>query len=535
MTSTAAEEAAGPQGPPVLHRFTPRDILAGVSVALLLIPQALAYAELAGVPAHIGLYAAAAAPIAAAFAASSPYLQTGPGALSALLTLGALVQLAPTGTGEYVALAALLALMVGAMRLLVGVLRAGDVAYLMSRPVVMGFTSGAAVLIVASQLPGALGLAGVPGDGVMIRAWNALSSSGSWNLSAVGLAVVTIAVVRGGKRVHPLFPGVLAATALGLAFSLWSGYAGPVLGEIPRGLPAPSLALPWGSMPALVLPAVVIALIGFAEPAAIARTMAAEEREPWDPSREFISQGMANLASGLFGSFPVGGSFGRSAVNRMAGATSRWSGMVAGLCIVVFLPVAFVLAPLPVAILAGIIIAAVSRLVKIRELLSMAKESRLQAVIGVVTFSATILLSPRIDQAVVLGILFSIAVHAWREMQPHVKSWREGDELHIEPEGVLWFASTPELEQEVINLLAEHRDAERVVVHLSRLGRVDYTGALGLRELREDAERAGVAVTFTDVPTHARRIVDRVLGPPGVSPDAGSARPDRGEDSSGRG
>lgn len=507
-----------PAPPAFRHRFSGRDVAAGLSVTLLLIPQALAYAELAGVPPHIGLYAAAAAPLATAFFASSPYLQTGPTALTALLVLGALVPLASPATPEYVALAVLLALMVGVMRVGVGLLRAGDVAYLMSRPVLMGFTSGAAVLIVGSQLPGALGMSQVPGDRVLSRAWWALGHVSSWEAASVILTVVTVALIRGGRRVHSLFPGVLVATVGGLVWSRAAGYDGVTLGAVPTGLPTPSLDLPWTALPALLIPAAVIALVGFAEPASIARTYAAEDRQPWSPSREFFSQGMANLASGLAGAFPVGGSFARSGINRMAGATSRWSGAVTGLAVLAFLPFASVLAPLPRAVLSAIVIAAVASLVKVHELVRMWRHSRLQALVGFSTFGATIALSPRIDLAVLVGVILALGVHAWREMYPQLRSWTEGDTLHLQPEGVLWFGSAPEVEQAAFTLLARAGEVRRVEVHLGRLGRIDYTGALGLRDFREDARGAGVEVVFVDIPDHARRIMARVVDEPHDDP-----------------
>jgi SulP family sulfate permease len=493
------------------RRFSLRDVIAGVSVALLLIPQSMAYAELAGLPPHIGLYAAALPPIAAALAASSPYLQTGPVALTGLLTLGALLPLAPTGSPEYVALAILLALIVGVTRILVGVFRAGGVAYLMSQPVLLGFTSGAAILILSSQLPGALGVSGIPDGGVLERAVWSLARPESWETASIVLSAGTVVVILGGRRLHPLVPGVLIASAAGLAWSMATGYRGPTIGEVPRGFPTPTFDLPWTMLPSLLVPGIVIALVGFAEAASISRTFAAQDREPWDPNREFIGQGLANVASGLSGGLPVGASFSRSSINRFAGATSRWSGAVTGAVVLAFLPIAFVLAPLPRAILSAIVISTVASLVKIRPLLRLIRISPLQAMVGIATFAFTLLLAPRVDQAVLLGVVLALGVHAWREMQPDLDHWIEGDTLHIRPSGVLWFGSAPELEEEAFALLARDDGTTRIAFHLSALGRIDYTGALGLKQLQADAEAADIEVEFIDVPIHARRIMRKVL------------------------
>ena len=308
-------------------RPSPKDVIAGVGVALILIPQSMAYAELAGLPARHGLFAAALGPLAAAFFASSPYLQTGPVALTALLTLGALVPVAVPGSAEYVGFAALLALVVGIVRVLVGALRGGWVSYLMSRPMLDGFASGAAILIVCSQLPGAFSV-DASGDGVLSRALWAIRHPSDWEQGSSLLAMLTLLIVIGARRLNPLVPGVLIATVVGLSFSLATDYGGPRLGDVDAGLPDLSLALPWASLPALVLPGIVIALVGFAEAASISRIYATKERMRWNPDQEFIGQGAANIAAGLFGGFPVGGSFSRSSLNYLR---RWWAGSPFGL------------------------------------------------------------------------------------------------------------------------------------------------------------------------------------------------------------
>ncbi len=404
-------------------------MIAGVSVALVLIPQSLAYAELAGLPPYFGLYAAMLPPIAAAFFASSPYLQTGPVAMTSLLTFGALAVLAPPQSPEYIALAALLAIVVGVVRTFLGGIRVGWVAYMMSQPVLTGFTAAAAILIVASQLPTALGVE-ARGASLLARAWWALSHLSSWEVASVVLSLLTVALVLGGRRVHPLFPGVLVAVGLGIGYSILGGYGGSVVGQVPSGLPPFSLDLPWSALPNLAIPGVVIALVGFAEPAAISRIFAAQDRKPWSPDREFVSQGVANLAAGVSGAFPVGGSFSRSSVNRLAGGKTRWSGAVTGLVVLAFLPVAGVLAPLPRAILGAIVISAVVKLIAVGRLGRLIHFSLPQALIAWTTFAATLLLAPRIERAVLLGIGLAILVHLWRELAVHVGGRPCGYRVH---------------------------------------------------------------------------------------------------------
>lgn len=488
------------------HRFSVRDIIAGVSVALVAVPQALAYAELAGMPGANGLYAVALPLVAAAFFVSSPYLQTGPVATTALLTFGALVPLAAPMSESYVALAALLALVVGVVRVGVGLARAGWVSYLMSRPVLDGFMSGAAILIVVSQIPGGIGAA-APDGGVLSRALWAVTHPAAWETTSMALSVLTVVVIVGSRRLDPRVPGVLVAAVGGLLFSVFSGYEGPRLGAIPGSLPPLSLALPWAYLPRLVLPGTVIAMVGFAEAASISRTFASEDRERWDPNREFVSQGVANMVAGLSGGFPVGGSFARSSLSRLAGASSRWAGLVTGVSVLLFLPVAGVLAELPRAVLAGVVIAAVWSLFRPRELLRVWAFSRPQAVVGWSTFAMTLLLAPHVEHAVLLGVLMAGAVHLWRELTPEVEARREGDTLYLEVRGVLWFGSAPVLDDRILASLDGKVGVERVVIGCAGLGRIDMTGAQALTEMLDQLRGSGLTVDLTEIPEHAQRVL----------------------------
>ena len=485
------------------------DLVAGLSVAAVLVPQSLAYAQLAGMPAYRGLYAAALPPIAAALFASSPYLQTGPVALTALLTFGALSAQAPPGSDEYVALGVLLALVVGITRLAIGLLRAGVVAYLVSRPMLLGFLPAAAILIVASQLPAALGVTPTE-DGILKAAADALVHPGQWYWAAILLAVATGLLVGGGSRLHRLFPGVLVAVGLGLVVGSRS-YSGAEVGAIPNDIVDPVFHLPWSELPALLGAGVIIALVGFVEASSIARTFAAQERRRWDSDREFVGQGASNVVSALAGGFPVGGSFSRSALNRSAGAQTRWSGAVTGLVVLAFIPFASVLSSLPKAVLAGIVIAAVVPLVRPLPLVRLARYSRPQFAVGVITFALTLALSPHIERAVIAGVGLSIAVHLWRELQLEVPSWLEGDTLHLRPRGVLYFGTERRIEDAFLTLIADHPEARRLAVHLDGLGRIDTSGALALRAVLNDARKAGLEVEVLDVRPRWRQLVARVI------------------------
>ncbi len=392
----------------------PRDIVAGVTVALVLLPQSLAYAEIAGVPPAVGLAAGALPPLLAAVFASSPYLQTGPVALTSLLTFGALQGMEATGTTEYVALAALLALVVGVVRILLGLLRGGIVAYAMTESVVLGFTTGAAILIIGSQLPTMFGLE--RGDrGVLSGDWFTLTHPQLWSVTAIVSALLTIGFVISLRKVQPLFPGVLVVVIVAVMWSRLSNFEGATIGELPGGFVSLSFDLPWNQLGSVIVPGIIIALVGYAEPASIARTFATEEGTAWDSSKELVSQGIANVASAIAGGFPVGGSFSRSALNRVAGAKTAAAGGVTGAVILALQPLSPLLEPLPRAVLGAIVFVAVFKLVKIAELVSLIRTAPRHALVAWGTFAATLATAPKVERGVVIGIVLAAAMFAYEQ------------------------------------------------------------------------------------------------------------------------
>ena len=376
----------------------PSDLLAGVSVALVLIPQCLAYATIAGMPPHIGLYTSAIPLIVFAVFASSPYLQTGPVAMTSLLTLAGLTSAGLlAGSPEFVLAGALLALIAGVIRLVFGLLRFGWVAYLISDPVMIGFASGAAIIIMSSQFPKCVGLSNeVLKQGPITDAIWAVTRPGMWSWPDIALSLLTVFLMVGGRKLHRLFPGVLVAVVIGIVATMFFAYPGDTVGPVPKVLPTVNLDLPWAQTPSLMFAACIIAFVGFAEPSAIARVFANEDNAKWNPNREFFSSGLANIAASLTGGFPVGGSFSRSSVNRVSGAKTRWSGAITGVCVLAFLPFASILASLPLAVLGGIVLAAVYRLTKPRRMVRLWWRSPIQAALAWITFAATIIATPHI-------------------------------------------------------------------------------------------------------------------------------------------
>lgn len=259
----------------------------------------------------------------------------------------------------------------------------------------------------------------------------------------------------------------------------------------------------------MALGAAVIAIVGFAEPAAIARTFTPRGKY-WNADRELLAQGAANLVSGFMRGMPVGGSFSRSAVNQLAGARSRLSGAVAGIAVIGFFPFAFVLADLPLAVLAGIVIGASTSLLQLRQLVELWRYAKLQATTALVTFALTLVLAPRIDYAVVLGISLALFAHLYREAQLGVMIDREGSEVRINLEGVLWFGSMQALEKSLIRLESDLAGVERVVLDVSRIGRVDFSSLMPINDTQSRLKQTGVEVQVVGLHGRGEMVMGRI-------------------------
>ncbi len=416
------------------------------------------------------------------------------------------------GSDDYVGKAALLAIVVGVVRALLGLLHWGFIAYLMSQPVVGAFTVAAALLILASQIPSLLDAPGGSHSPV-VAAGRALSTPAEWDAVAMLVGLAMISIILLGRRWSLRFPGALLGGLAALLLSVLGVISISEVGAVPSGMPPLRLDLPWGDLPQLLLPGAVIALIGFAEAASISRRYATEDRETWDPDREFVGQGLANLAAGAFSGYPAGGSFSRSSLNRLSGAQTRWSGVLTGLIVLAFMPVASVLSDLPKAALAGLVVASVLPLIQLQPFVQAWRLSRPQFAVAALTFVATLAFAPRIERGVLVGVGLSLGVHLWRELDITVEAWLEQTTLHVRPQGVLYFGSAPALEAKVAALVATHDDVRSVVLHLERVGRLDATGALVLQSFAEHLQASGIALEVRGASTRAARMLDVVLGP----------------------
>jgi len=419
-------------------------------VALLLLPQAVAYASLAGVDAASGLVAAALAPLPAAALASSRYLQVGPCALMSFQTASALSAVTPqlaSGSAEYAAAAALLALLVSAVRLAFAAFGGGRLAEKVPHHVMEGFTlaSGYKYIIAASQLPALLGLTTASGGahaGALAGVAHVAAHTAQWSPHAAALSLATVALVLGARRLHPLCPGALLAAALGVGAQLSGAFGalGPVVG--PVTLPdlagasrvAALTALPWPLAPSLAAPAVAMAVAGFVESASVSRRFARADGTPWSGNAELASEGAAGLFATLGGgALPVGGSFSRTTLARTLGARSRTAGAVTGVVACAFLATpgaaSAALAPLPRAVLAALVTLAVAPLLLPPPSMQLQAfshdvpaDTRIAALTAWATTVATFAAQQRLEYGLLAGVLFAALPAAWRWLRAKLGS-----------------------------------------------------------------------------------------------------------------
>ena len=482
--------------------------MAGVTVAVVGIPQAIAYAELAGLPANRGLITAGVAAVLGALLGSSPSLQTGVTALASLLTFGVLAGRAPIGVERYIALASLLAIEAGLIRLVLRVRRLGRISYVLSQPVIVGLSTGAGVTIIASQVPAVLGVSGTSWDPIAsVVSVLQRPAAIQWPAALSAATVLVLLVVL--RRISRRIPAPLIALAIG------SYIASRFDGVAAISLERPVLGVSWSTLvpddvAVLFIPAVVMALIGFSEASAIARRYATQDRYRWDPDRELLGQGAASLGAGLVGGFPISGSFARTSLARLAGAKSRAAAVISGLVVLATVPFVPLLPPIPRPALAAVVMAAGFSLLDYEGMKRLLGIARLQFLVAAGTLIATLAFAPRVDLAVVAGVSLATAVHLFREEQLDVVTRRDGSVLRLEVQGVVFFASAPRLVEAITTNVAGG-GVERVELDLSGVGRIDISGALAMADALQDLADSQIDAHVLHVPPHAERIVRGLL------------------------
>lgn len=520
-----------------------QDLLAGLAVSLLAIPQSLAYAQLAGVPAYYGLYAAFIPSIVGILFGSSAILSTGPVALTSLLTAASVGHLAAVGSAEFISYVTLLSLLSGLFQVGLGLARAGVLLNLLSHPVLMGFINASALVIALSQLPALTGITVPKSDSFLLDTWHVLVRLDSMHPMSAAAGVLALVLLVGFKRLAPRWPGVLIMVAILTALSYFTGFAqrgGQVVGAIPAGLPSLSVpAMGWDAVVVLLPAAFVVALVSFMEAMSSCKVIAVRTRTRWDENQELVGQGLAKVAAAFCNSMPVSGSFSRSALNLASHAQTGFSGLfAAGFVLATLLFFTPLMVHLPKPALAAMIVMAVFNLFDFASLRNAWRANRDDGIAAVLTLLATLAFAPNIQNGILAGMLFSLGAFIYRRMVPAIVvvgfdergSLRDAA-LHPLPaqppnvaalrfDAALFFANAGFFEEAVLRLQREHPGLRTIVVDAHGINMVDASAVEMLRSLLRHLREVGIVLVFSGTKQRVLQVLERT----GLMQEIGPAR-----------
>lgn len=498
------------------------DVLAGLTTAVMLIPQGMAYAMLAGLPPIHGLYASIVPLALYALFGTSRQLAVGPVAMVSLLVATGVGALAGSNVEMFVSYAILLALMVGAMQLVMGVGRLGFLVNFLSHPVISGFTSAAALIIGFSQLKHLLGIPIPRSKHIHTIVHQAISHITEVDVVTLGIGVVSIALLIVLKRFRPNFPRALAVVVLGTLVVYVGGLhqAGvAIVGDVPAGLPSPQMPMMnFEAMKALFPIALTISLVAFMESISVAKAFASRHNYEVDANQELIGLGLANIGGAFFQGYPVTGGFSRTAVNASAGsktplASLITAGMVA-LALIFMTPLFYYL---PKAVLAAIIMVAVFGLVDLGEVKHLWKVKRSDLVLLGITFFAT--LSLGIEEGIGIGVATSLLWFVVRTTRPHfavlgqlpgttsyrnIKNHKRATShdgvLIIRMDAQFYFGNVTFLKERLKELIAERADTlHTIIIDASAMNQLDSSAAQALAELAAQCKKQSRGLLLANV------------------------------------
>lgn len=528
------------KNPFTIGRWLPRytwgklrgDLLAGLTVGVMLIPMGMAYAVLAGVPPIYGLYAGLVPPLVYAFFGTSRHLAVGPVAIDMLIVAAGVGVLAEGDGARYVALAIVLAALVGIMQIAMAAARLGFAVNFLSRPVIVGFTTAAPLIIGFSQLGNLLGIELPQTQYVHVLLWEAVQRIGGVNPISLAIGGGGIVLLLGLKAWKPLFPGALAVVVLGTLAAWRLGLEAEgveVVGAVPSGLPAPALPdAGWADVRALLPTVVTLALVQFMGVVSLGKVFAARFRYAINANRELFAIGAANVAGSLFQGIPASGSFSRSAVGVQAGARTPMAGIVAALLVgltLLFLTELF--RPLPIPALAAIIMVSAFGLIDVAEVRYLFRTKQRDGYVALFTFAATLLIG--IQEGILLGIAASVVALLFRLSRPRMAvlghlpgthSFRSLERAKdaVPIEGLLLlridagfsFANAGFIRDFI---LAESRPTDRrvraVVIDGSTINDLDTTAAEALLTTAEMLEARHIDLYFTGIKGYVRDVMRR--------------------------
>ncbi len=509
------------------------DLSAGITVGVMLIPQGMAYALIAGLPPVYGLYGAIVPQLIYVLFGTSRQLAVGPVAMDSLLVASGVGLMATEGTDTYIALAIMLAGTMGLIQVVLGLARMGFVTNLLSKPVISGFTSAAAIIIGLNQLKYLLGVDLEKTSKVYKILWNAIQALDQTHLVTLALGIGGIIIIKGAKKIHKSIPGALVAVVIGIivvyAFRLdQSGVS--IVREIPEGLPAVKLQdFTIESWLELLPLAVTIAIVAYMEAYSVSKSIEAKVRTyKVSANQELIALGMSNMIGSLFQSYPVTGGFSRSAVNYQSGAntpiTSVFSALIVGFTLLFLTPLFYYL---PHAILAAVILVAVSSLIDINYAIKLYKCSRWEFTLLLITFLVTLNFS--MVPGIVTGIILSILTLLFKLAYPHIaelgrlkghhefrnikrfKNLETWDDLLIlRLDASLTFINIQYFKEYIEEKLRESEvSIKYVIVNASAISYLDASASQGLRDLLEFLKEQNVEFLISDIKGPVRDMMYR--------------------------
>jgi sulfate permease, SulP family len=500
------------------HHFK-ADLFAGLTVAVVALPQSMAYALIAGLPVQYGLYASIVPTIIGCLWGSSAQLITGPTTTASLVVFSALSEIAVPGSNTYIQLAFLLAAMAGVIRLAMGAARLGALLNFVSHSVLLGFTSGAAVLIAFKQLPSLLGIHDIRNSSFLGSLIELLGRIHQAHHITMILGVITIGVILILKRWRPNWPGTLVAMVLVgaiVAFFSLEEHQVRVVGAIPGSLPPfnPPHWSAFGNVGRLAPAALAIAILGLMEAISIAQTIADQTRQRLNINREFVGQGLANLSAALFSGYPCSGSFTRSAVNFRSGAKTPMSGIISGVAVAAAVLLAGPLAAkLPLSALAGVLIVVAYQLIRVDDILRTIRATRSDAAVMLITFLVTVFIN--IEFSIYVGVLLSIGLHLAKTSHPRIYSvvpdsqtgkmvgFAQGntccqmDILQIE--GSIFFGAAAYVLEDFQRRMRHHPHVANLLIRMHHVNIIDASGIHVLEIILEDIRRRGGGIFFSGV------------------------------------
>ncbi len=509
-----------------------KDVLAGMSVSFILIPQSMAYAQLAGLPVEVGLYTAFIPVIIAALFGSSPQMSTGPVTIVSLMTATALAPLAVQNPDGYILYASLLAFMTWCMYILIGNLHLWVIVDFLSHPVIVGFTNAAAVLTITSQLAKIFWVTSEKWSNYLMTLYSLGESIlHSTHIPTLICGIWSIIFLIWIGKIAPKIPKVLFLLLFSITISYFLWYSnvfwGKIVGDIPANLPwitfdflnISSLGLGIWDIIHLLVFSLIIWLVGFTESISVAKFVSYTTKQRLSPNKELIWQWLANVSSSLFGGYGVAGSFSKTAVNLKSWATTWLSGVVTGLmvwCTLMFLTP--FIAYLPVATLAAIIMVAVTHMIRFSPLINAWSIEKHDAIIGYITFFTTLAFVPNIEIGIAIWVGLSLVLYIYRSMRPKVTelglykdgTYRDIDLFWLKSspniwvyrfDGNLYFANAGFFESQILNAVSEKEKMKYIILDFEWVNTIDSSAEDTLRNLTLSLDKHDIKVYITGIRT----------------------------------